>query len=74
MRRTVTFLRRSIVAGRILTSDKRIPKPIRWVTRGLIVGCMFIPGPFDEIALVLILAGTVILWRTPCREAWINSA
>lgn len=43
---------------RSLASDKRIPRPIRWL---LIVALLPIPGPFEEVAGGLALG--IIVWR-----------
>jgi len=44
--------------ARRLTTDPRIPRPVRWL---LIVGLLPIPGPVDELAGGLALAW--IAWR-----------
>jgi hypothetical protein len=67
----IAVARRMIQAVKILARDGRIPKPLR----GLVaLGLLPVPGPFDEI--VLLIAG-VILWtfyRDRLREAWDRAA
>jgi hypothetical protein len=53
-----------------LARDTRIPKPLRWAAG---VGLLPLPGPADEILLVLI-APVFLLYRKPLREAWIGAA
>jgi len=63
--------RRLIRAIEILARDGRIPKPLR----GLVAfGVLPVPGPFDEI--VLLLAGLVLwaFYRDLLREAWSQAA
>lgn len=60
------FLMRLIRAMKTLARDDRIPKPLRWVAG---IALLPIPGPVDEIVLVLI-APAFLLYRKPLREAW----
>lgn len=61
-------IRRILRAGKIVTTNKRIPKPIRWLT---VIGLLPIPGPFDELVLVIAVALLAVFCRGPLREAWI---
>ena len=47
--------------------DSRIPKPVRWVAG---VGLLPIPGPVDEVLLLLIAPVLVGFYREPMRDAW----
>lgn len=60
------FLLRLIRAIKILARDDRIPQPLRWAAG---IALLPIPGPVDEIFLVLI-APVFLLYRKPLREAW----
>jgi hypothetical protein len=63
--------RRLIRAVKILARDGRIPRSLR----GLVAfGVLPIPGPLDEVALLVV---GVILWtfyRDRLREAWSQAA
>jgi hypothetical protein len=61
------FLRRTVRAVRIAATDKRIPRPLRWVAA---LGLLPIPGPFDEIVLVLVAVPLALFYRRPLAEAW----
>jgi len=52
---------------RLLTRDSRIPKPLRWIA-GLAL--LPIPGPVDEVILILIAPILFAFYREPMREAW----
>ena len=60
-------MRRVIGAVRLLARDGRIPRPLR----GLVAfGLLPLPGPLDELAL---LVAGVLLWvfhRRALRDAW----
>ena len=56
---------------RIAARDSRIPKPLRWLA-GL--GLMPIPGPFDELLLLLIAPILFGFYRQPMRDAWSSAA
>ena len=58
---------RVVRAAGLLARDERIPKPLRWVA-GLAL--LPIPGPFDEIVLLLITPVFVVFFRGPMREVW----
>jgi hypothetical protein len=63
--------RRVIQAVKILARDGRIPKPLR----GLVAfGVLPIPGPVDEV--VLLLVGPILwaFYRDRFREAWSQAA
>jgi len=54
-------------AVRIAAKDPRIPRPLRWLA-GL--GLLPIPGPFDELLLLLVAVPLVLFYRRPLAEAW----
>ena len=70
MKRTWAFLLRTIAAIRILARDERIPKPLRLVAG---IGLLPIPGPVDEVVLLLVAPVFVVFFREPMREAWSRS-
>jgi hypothetical protein len=53
---TVAFMRRLIRAASIIARDGRIPKPLKWLAA---FGLLPIPGPVDEVALLLL---GLVLW------------
>jgi hypothetical protein len=67
----IAAARRLVRAVKILARDGRIPKPLR----GLVAfGLLPIPGPFDEVILVIV---GLILWafyRMALRQAWAKAA
>ena len=65
------FLKRLIRAVRFAATDKRIPKPLRWFAA---LGLLPVPGPFDEIVLLLAAVPLVLFYRGPLAEAWHRSA
>jgi hypothetical protein len=58
---------RSVQAVRIVLADPRIPRPIRW---GGAVGLLPIPGPFDEVVLLLVGGVLWLFYRDRLTEAW----
>ena len=60
-------MRRLLHATKILVRDKRIPRPLRWLAA---VALMPIPGPVDEVALLVLAPLLVAFHREPMREAW----
>jgi hypothetical protein len=65
------FVARTIRATRIVVSDERIPKPLRWIAG---IALLPIPGPFDEAVLLLVAPPLVLFYRGPLREAWRRAA
>jgi hypothetical protein len=67
----IAAARRLIRAVKLLARDGRIPKPLR----GLVAfGLLPIPGPFDEVALVIV---GLLLWafyREPLGQAWTQAS
>ena len=62
---------RTLRAVRIVVRDGRIPRPLRW---GGAVGLAPIPGPFDEVVLLLVGAVLWIFYRDQLRDAWLRAA
>ena len=67
MRGALAFLKRTISAVRIAATDKRIPRPLRWLAA---LGIAPIPGPFDEALLVIVAIPLALFYRRPLAEAW----
>jgi hypothetical protein len=60
-----------IGAVEILVRDGRIPRPLRGLAA---LGLLPVPGPFDEVLLVVV---GLLLWtfyRQPLRDAWSRAA
>ena len=51
--------------------DGRIPRPLR---RAGGLGLLPVPGPFDEIALLVVAAALWLGYREQLREAWQKAA
>ena len=64
---TVRFFSRSIRAVKLLATDGRIPRPLRWL---VVIGLLPVPGPFDEAVLVVAAVPLFILYRPLMRDAW----
>ena len=58
-------------AVRIVLRDGGIPRPLRWLAA---VGLAPVPGPFDEIVLVLVGAILFVFYRGRLRDAWLRAA
>jgi hypothetical protein len=65
--RARALISRTIRAVVLVARDERIPRPVRWITA---FGLLPIPGPIDELALLLIAPVLVGFYREPMREAW----
>ena len=64
-------MRRLIGAVRLLARDGRIPRPLR----GLVAfGLLPLPGPLDELALLVAAALLWVFHRRVLREAWAVAA
>jgi hypothetical protein len=57
-------------ALRLVLSDERTPRPIRWIGG---IALLPIPGPVDEAVLILLLP-VLVVYRQPLREAWMQAA
>jgi hypothetical protein len=67
----MVFLRRVYRAVRLLARDGRIPRPLKWLAA---VGLAPVPGPLDEIVLLLVAALLFAFRRDVLRDAWQASA
>jgi hypothetical protein len=61
------FLSRVIRAARYAAADDRIPKPLRAFAA---LGLLPIPGPFDEILLLIAAVPLGLFYRRPLADAW----
>jgi len=60
-----------MLAARLLVRDPRVPRPLRWL---LAISLLPIPGPFDEVVLVLVATLLLTFHRDAMREAWRDRA
>ena len=67
VRRARNFLIRTIRAVTLVIRDGRIPRPIRW---GGALGLLPIPGPFDEVVLLIVGGLLWVFYRDRLEEAW----
>lgn len=67
----MNFVRRTVRAVRIVIRDGGIPRPLRWLAA---LGLAPIPGPFDEIVLLLVAAILFVFYRGRLRQAWQEAA
>jgi hypothetical protein len=61
------FISRLLRATSIVVRDGRIPRPLRW---GGTFGVLPIPGPVDELALLVVGALLWLFYRDQLRDAW----
>jgi hypothetical protein len=59
--------RHTVRAVRIVIRDGGIPRPLRWLAA---IGLAPIPGPFDEIVLLLVALVLFVFYRGRLRQAW----
>jgi hypothetical protein len=60
-------LGRLVACVKLLARDSRIPKPLRAAAA---VGLMPLPGPLDEVILLLVAIPLLVFYREPLRDAW----
>jgi hypothetical protein len=65
------FLARTFRAVKIVVRDGRIPRPIRW---GGALGLAPVPGPFDEVVLLVVGGVLWLFYRDQLHEAWKQAA
>jgi hypothetical protein len=53
-------------ALRLVLKDQRIPRPIRWLGG---IALLPIPGPVDELVLIMLLP-VLVIYRGPMSDAW----
>jgi hypothetical protein len=63
----MSAVRRLMRAARLVLRDQRIPRPLRWLAA---IALMPIPGPVDELALLVLAPLLLAFHRAPMREAW----
>jgi hypothetical protein len=63
----MSFLKRIIRAVKLGATDKRIPKPLRILAA---LGLAPIPGPFDEVLLLIVAIPLALFYREPLVDAW----
>lgn len=66
-----SFVRHTARAVRIVLKDGGIPRPLRWLAA---IGLAPIPGPFDEIVLLLVAVILFVFYRGRLRRAWHEAA
>jgi hypothetical protein len=67
----LTFAKRLVRAVRYAATDSLIPKPLRWLAA---LGLLPVPGPFDEIVLLVVAVPLGLFYREPLADAWRRSA
>jgi hypothetical protein len=67
----MTVLRRTVRAVRLLARDGGLP---RWLRGLAAVGLAPIPGPVDEVVLLLVAAVLWLGYRDRLRVAWRDAA
>jgi hypothetical protein len=67
MRSFAAFLKRTAKAVRIVLRHGGVPRPIRWLAA---FGLAPIPGPVDEVVLLLVAAILFVFYRRELRQAW----
>ena len=60
-------IRRTIGAVAILARDGKIPKPLRGAAA---LGLLPVPGPFEEVVLLIVGALLWIFYPDRIKEAW----
>ncbi len=58
---------RTLRAVKLVATDGRIPRPLRWL---VLVGALPVPGPFDEAVLVFAAVPLFVFYRREMRDAW----
>lgn len=65
------FIRRIVRAVRLLARDGGLP---RWLRGLAVIGLAPVPGPFDELVLLVVAAILWVGYRERLRSAWRESA
>jgi hypothetical protein len=63
-------VRRLLRAVKLLARDGRVPKPLRGLAA---FGLLPVPGPIDELVLVVVGLALWLFYRPVLREAWAAS-
>jgi hypothetical protein len=66
----VQFFKRLVRAVRYAATDSRIPRPLRWLAA---LGLLPVPGPFDEVVLLVAAIPLGLFHREPLADAWRRS-
>jgi hypothetical protein len=61
------FVRRTVRAVKIVVRDGRIPRPVRWAAA---FGLLPVPGPLDEVVLLLVGGVLWLFYRDQLIDAW----
>jgi len=56
---------------RIVVGHRGIPRSLRWLAG---VALLPIPGPFDEVVLLVVAAILFVFYRRELRQAWREAA
>ena len=64
---TARFVSRSIRTVKLLATNGRIPRPLRWLVA---IGLLPVPGPFDEAVLLIAAVPLLVFYRPAMRDAW----
>ncbi len=60
-------VRRTVAAAQLLASDNDIPRPLRW---GGALGAAPLPGPLDEVVLLVVIGVIWLFYRDRLSDAW----
>jgi hypothetical protein len=71
MRKAGALLARTVTAVALLARDPRVPRPLRALAA---IGLVPMPGPLDEVVLLLVAPIFLIFYRDPMRDAWARAA
>jgi hypothetical protein len=71
MRKAGALLARTVSAVALVARDARVPRPLRAIAA---IGLLPLPGPLDEVILILVAPVFVIFYREPMRDAWARAA
>ena len=71
VRKAGPLLARTTRAVALLARDARIPRPLRAIAA---IGLLPLPGPLDEVTLILVAPVFLIFYRDPMRDAWARAA
>jgi hypothetical protein len=65
------FTAHTLRAVKVVIRDGRIPRPLRW---GGAVGVAPLPGPVDEVVLLVVAGLLWLFYRDRLAEAWRQAA
>lgn len=65
------MLSRVLRATALVLRDRRIPRPLRWAGS---LGLAPIPGPFDELILLVVAVPLLVFYRERLLAAWRTTA